>query len=278
VSATAADLSDPYKAREHARAQAGTKVRAMPTIPASAAVDLPAGVSAADVVWDETLAGGDYAARVLRRGTRVRLTNLAGDGCVGLLAYNADRPVERLNVADTVKVQWNAYLRAGNLLLSDMGRVLLSLTADTAGRHDTFCGASTAKSNAAKYGDGENYGPYPNARDRFLIALLKHGLGKKDIPANVNLFKGVKVEADGGLTFDQRLGMPGEHVELRAEMNVLLVLTNTPHVLDPRPAYACTDVRVTAWRGPAAPADDPIRNASPENVRAFQNVEDYFLE
>jgi urea carboxylase-associated protein 2 len=275
---SATTLSDPYKAREHARAQAGTVVRAMPTIPASAAQDLPPGVRSSDVLWDETLAGGDYAARVLKRGTRLRLTNVGGDGCVGFLAFNADRPFERLNVADTVKVQWNAYLGEGNLLLSDMGRVLLSITRDTCGRHDTFCGASTAKSNAAKYGTGANYSSFPNARDRFLIGLLKHGLGKKDIPANVNFFKNVRVEADGGLTFVERSSKPGDAVELRAEMNVLVVLANVPHVLDPRTTYTCADVRATAWRGPVTAEDDQIRNASPENLRAFQNVEDYFLE
>ena len=270
------DLSTPLKARDHARAQAGAVIRAMPTIPASAAKDLPPGITVADVVWDETMAGGEYCARVLKRGTRVRLTNLDGDGCVNLLAFNADRPIERLNVADTVKVQWNAYLRPGNLLLSDMGRVLLSITADTAGRHDTFCGASNEKSNARKYGSGDNYGPFPNARDRFLLALAKYGLAKKDIPANINLFKGVRVESDGGLTFSDEPGKPGEYVELRAEINVLLVLANTPHVLDPRDDYTCTDVRVTAWRGPVTPEDDPIRTATPESLRAFQNAEDLF--
>ncbi|HEX8915219.1 MAG TPA: urea amidolyase associated protein UAAP1 [Humisphaera sp.] len=278
MSATTSDLSDPYKARAHARAQAGTKVRAMPTIPASAATDLPAGVPAADVVWDETLAAGGYAARVLKRGTRLRFTNVAGDACANLLVFNADRPIERLNVADTVKVQWNAYLGPGKLLLSDMGRVLMSIVEDTCGQHDTFCGASNAKTNAAKYGAGENYSPFPNARDRFLIALLKFGLGKKDIGPNVNLFKGVKVEADGGLTFNASSSKPGDHILLRAEMNVLVVVANTPHVLDPRPTYTATDLRLTAYRGPVTPADDPIRLATPENTRAFENVEDYFLE
>jgi urea carboxylase-associated protein 2 len=271
------NLSTPMKAREHARAQAGTVIRAMPTIPASAAKDLPPGVAPQDVRWDETLAAGEYAARVLKRGTRVRLTNLEGDACANLLAFNADRPIERLNVADTVKVQWNAYLRPGNLLLSDMGRVLLSITQDTSGHHDTLCGCSNETSNTRKYGGGATYSPHPNARDRFLLALAKYGLAKRDIPANVNLFKSVRVEDDGTLTFAEKRPQPGEYVELRAEMNVLLVLANTPHVLDPRPAYTATDVRITAWRGPVTPDSDKIRTASPESLRAFQNVEDYFL-
>ena len=274
----AADLSTPMRARDHARAQASTRVRAMPTIPASAATDLPPGVAPADIVWDETLDAGDYCARILKRGTRARLVNLNGDACANVVVYNADRPIERLNVADTVKVQWNAYLGRGKLLLSDMGRVLETITADSSGRHDTFCGVSNEKSNARKYGRGENYGPYPNARDRFALALAKYGLGRKDIPANVNFFKHVKVAVDGALTFDRKPGTPGEFVELRAEMNVLLVVANTPHVLDPRPTYTASPLRVLAWRGPVTGADDPIRNSSPESLRAFENTEDYFLE
>ena len=271
------NLSTPLKAREHARSQEGTQVRAKPTIPASSARDLPKGIKLADVVWDETIDGGEYAARILKRGTRLRLVNLEGDGCVNFLALNADRPIERLNVADTAKVQWNAYLGKGSLLLSDMGRVLLSMIDDSSGNHDLFCGASNEKSNARKYGRGENFSPFPNARDRFLLGLLKFGLGKKDIAPNINFFKGVKVAEDGGIHFNASHGKAGEFVELRAEMNVLVVVANTPHVLDPRKTYTCTAVRLTAYRGPVTGEDDSIRVASPESIRAFQNTEDYFL-
>jgi urea carboxylase-associated protein 2 len=270
------DLSTPDKARDHARAMAGTIIAHMPTIPASAARNLPSGVSADAVVWEETLGAGEYAARRISRGTRVRLTNLQGDGCVQLLVLNADHPIERLNIADTVKVQWNAYLGKGKLLLSDMGRVLMSILDDACGNHDTFCGASNARVNTVKYGEGENYSKCPNARDRFLIALQKFGLGKKDIPPSLNLFKTVRIEESGATTFIQDSSAPGQYVELRAEMNVILVLVNSPHVLDTRPAYAATPVRITAWRGPVAAADDPIRNSTPEALRAFQNTEDYF--
>ena len=275
--AQATDLSTPLRARDHARSQGGTRVRGMPTIPASDAADLPAGVSPSDVVWDETLEAGEYCSRVLKRGTRVRLINVEGDACANVLLYNADRPIERLNIADTVKVQWNAYLGPGKLLLSDMGRVLASITADMSGKHDTFCGASNERSNARKYGRGENYSPHPNARDRFALALAKHGLNRKDIPASVNFFKHVKVEADGTLAFARGAGTPGEYVELRAELNLLLITANTPHVLDPRPTYTASPLRVLAYHGEVTPEDDPIRTGSPEALRAFQNTEDYFL-
>jgi urea carboxylase-associated protein 2 len=274
---SATKLSDPLAAREHARSQAGTQVLAMPTIPASAAKNLPAGINPGDVVWDETIAAGEYCSRMLKRGSRLRITNLQGDGCINLLLFNADRPFERLNVADTVKVQWNGYLGKNSLLLSDMGRVLASVLEDTSGRHDAFCGATNEKNNIAKFGVGGNYSPCPNAHDRFLLALIKFGLGKKDIPPCINLFKSVRIEEDGGIKFIENPGKPGEFVELRAEMNILVVAANTPHILDPRTTYTCTPVRFTAWRGAVAGDNDPIRNASPESLRAFQNVEDYFL-
>jgi urea carboxylase-associated protein 2 len=257
--------ADPYGAQAHARAMAGTRVLAMPTLPA------PDGY-----IREETIAAGGYASKRLNRGARLKLTDLEGDACVSLLVFNAEAPVERLNVADTTKVQWNAYLGAGRLLLSDMGRVLFSILEDEAGTHDCFCGASNEASNARKYGDGANHGAHPNARDRFLIAAGKHGLTRKDVHPCINLFKGVRVEADGGLVFEGGPFPAGRSLTLRAEMDLLVVLANCPHVLDPRPGYTVTPVRAAAWRGEPAAQDDPIRNATPEGLRAFLNVEDYY--
>jgi urea carboxylase-associated protein 2 len=270
------DTANPYAAQAHARAQAGTRAEAMPTVPATSAVDLPAGVAPADVVWDETIAPGGYAGRQIARGTRLRLTDLAGDASPSLLLFNAERPVERLNVADTLKVQWNGYLGQGRLLLSDMGRVLASLVEDTAGTHDAFCGASNQASNARKYGDGFNHGAHPNARDRFSLGVAKFGLGRKDIHPCLNLFKEVRVAQGGDTVIDIGPYPPGRFVTLRAEMDLIVVLANCPHVLDPRPAYTVAPLRATAWRGPVTPEADPIRNATPEGLRAFLNVEDYY--
>lgn len=270
------ELSTPYAARDHARSMHGTIVDAMPTIPVTAARDVPADLASADLLWDETFAAGDYGSRVLKRGSRLRLIDLAGDACCQLTVHHAARPFERLNVADTVKVQWNAYLGEGKLLLSDMGRVLMSIVRDTSNRHDIFCGTSTAWSNAKRYGSGENYSPHPNARDRLILSLLKHGLAKKDLGGTINLFKGVKVAEDGRLQFLDG-PQPGAVVELRAEMDVLVSFANCPHVIDPRPAYTATPLRAIAYRGPATLPDDPIRNACPENQRAFENVDDLLL-
>lgn len=270
------ETATPYAAQTHARAQAGTRVESMPTVPARAATDLPSGVAAADAVWDETIAAGGYASRQIARGSRLRLTDVAGDAAVSLLIFNAERPIERLNIADTLKVQWNGYLGQGRLLLSDMGRVLASIVEDEAGTHDAFCGASNQASNARKYGDGFNHGAHPNARDRFSLGVAKFGLGRKDIHPCLNLFKEVRIGQGGETVIDIGPYAPGRHITLRAEMDLIVVLANCPHVLDPRDAYAVTPVRATAWRGPVTPETDPIRNATPEGLRAFLNVEDYF--
>ena len=260
------------QAREHARRQAGALASTAPTIPSTAAVDLPNGVSAADVVWDETVGAGGYATRVLPRDTVLRITDADGDACVQLLVYVAGRPWERLNVADTVKVQWQAYLGPGALLLSDMGRVLMTIVDDTSARHDCLCGASSKRVNDARYDNGSASGPAPNGRDLLVLGAAKHGLGRRDVPPSMNLFKGAPVSDDGSIGFDGDV-RPGAYVELRAEVDVIVVLANTPHPLDDRPAYTATSVRCTAWRADR-PADDPIRTSTPERQRAFENTDE----
>lgn len=268
-------LADPLAARDHARSMAGTVVDAMPVLPPVAS-DLPDGVAASDLVWEETIAAGGYATRRLSRGARLRLIDTQGDACASLLLFNAEMPTERLNVADTVKVQWNAYLGAGKLLLSDMGRVLMSIIADDAETHDAFCGTSNAATNVAKYGEGSNSGPFPSGRDRFLLGAAKHGLQRRDVHPCINLFKGATIATDGRIVPNVGPFAPGRSVTLRAEMDVIVVIANCPHVLDPRDSYTVTPLRATAWRGAITGEDDPIRTATPEGLRAFLNVEDYF--
>ncbi len=270
------NTADPKSARAHARAQGGSVAEAMPILPASASRAIPAGVASEAMLWDETIAAGGYGAKRLDRGARLRLVDLHGDACVSMLIFNAEQHVERLNVADTLKVQWNAYLGPGSLLLSDMGRVLMSILDDDTRGHDALCGPSNAASNARAYGDGANHGPHPNARDRFVIAAAKYGLGRKDIHASIAWFKPVRVSADGALAIDVGPFQPGRAVTLRAEMNIIVILANCPHVRDPRPDYTVTPARAIAWRGPTTTIDDPIRIGAPEAERAFLNVDDYF--
>lgn len=269
------NTADPKSARNHARAQGATRVEAMPTLPARDAKDLPKGVSPESMLWEETIAAGGYASKRLPRGARVRLVDLYGDACASILVFNAQETQERLNVADTLKVQWNGYLGAGKLLLSDMGRVLFSILEDEAGTHDCFCGVSNEATNAKKYGDGAGSGPNPSARDRFLKAVAKHGLTRRDVHPCINLFKRVRIDDDGATHVEIGPYPTGRSLTLRSEMDVILVIANCPHVLDPRESYASTPVRVTAWQDAITPESCPIRNAAPESLRAFLNTEAY---
>ncbi len=268
------DTSTPLGAREHARAQGGARAEAMPTVPASAWPTPPEGVDAATLTWAETVAGGGYTSKVIARGSTVRLTDVAGDACAHVLLFNADQPWERLNVADTVKVLWQAYLGPGHLLLSDQGRVLASLVTDTGGRHDALCGTSSRLRNEERYGDGAPQGPSPAGRELQLLAVAKHGLTTRDVGPGLSFFKGVRAEPDGALTFTGSAG-PGAFVELRAELPLVMVIVDVPHPIDPRPAYECSPLEVLAWSGAATEPQDPLWTASPEGERAFLNTADY---
>jgi urea carboxylase-associated protein 2 len=268
-------------ARDHARRQAGTAGAVASSVPVGG---LPDGVVGA-VLWNEVIEAGGYTSRRLPRGSVLRLEDTGGDACVQLLVHNAIQPAERLNVADTVKVQWQAYLAQGALLLSDMGRVLMTVVADTSARHDCLCGCSTRASNTALYGDGGASGRQPNGRDLLALGLAKVGLSRLDVGPNVNLFKSVRVDASGALHFDGGV-LPGTHVELRAEVDVIVTLANTPHPLDDRLVYTASPLRCLAWLPPASgagagahdgAAHDPWRASTPERQRAFENTEAHLL-
>ncbi len=263
-------------AREHARSMAGTIVDCMPTMPPTRARDLPAGVESYRVLWDEVLAGGGYCSLRLPRGAQLRIEDLDGEGCAGLLLHRLSRPTERLNLADTVKIQWQAYLRAGQLLLSDLGNVLAAIVEDTSGHHDTFCGTTNRASNEDRYGDGAIEGPSPNGRDLFALALGKQGLERRDVAPNVNFFKGTRADEQGNLTLLPS-ATAGSAVTLRCEVGVIATLVNVPHPLDDRADYTVTPLRVTAWLGEPASSDDPIRRATPEGERAYINTETSLL-
>ncbi|WP_326648733.1 MULTISPECIES: urea amidolyase associated protein UAAP1 [unclassified Streptomyces] len=261
-----------YGARDHARAQDGARAEAMPVVPAT---DWPAPPrEAGHLVWAETVAGGNYTHRVFARGTELRLTDPHGDACAHVLLFVDGRPWERLNTADTVKVQWNAYLRAGQLLLSDQGRVLATLVADTTGRHDALCGTSTLVRNTERYGDGAPHSASPAGRELLKLAALKNGLEPRDLPPSLSFFQGVEVRDDGALDFTGSAG-PGASVTLRAEQDVTVLIANVPHPLDPRPEYTSTALEVLAWRAAPTAPGDPLWEATPEGRRAFANTIDF---
>ncbi|MGW5638496.1 urea amidolyase associated protein UAAP1 [Streptomyces sp. NPDC003832] len=261
-------------ARDHARAQDGTTSDTMPVVPARSWPTPPAGVDADDLVWAETVAGGNYTHRVLARGTELRLTDPTGDACAHVLLYCADRPWERLNTADTVKVLWNAYLGEGHLLLSDQGRVLASVVRDDSGHHDALTGTSTLVRNTARYGDGAPQSASPAGRELLKLAALKNGLGPRDLAPSVSFFQGVRVTADGTTEFTGSAGA-GASVTLRAEQTLTVLIANVPHPLDPRPAYVSGPLEVLAYRARPTTPGDPLWDATPEGRRAFLNTAEH---
>ncbi len=231
------------------------------------------------VTWDEVIPGGAYWSRLIKRGTTLRIVAPEGSRGVACLCYNADNPIERYNAADTAKIQFNAFLQKGMLLYSDMGRVLFSITEDTCGLHDTLGGCSTVTTNE-KYIDRveKGDGDYKNSRDNFLLALTKRNLGKQDIMPNLNLFTRITVAPEGGLTWAEQTAQPGDFIDLRAEMNALVVLSNCPHPLDPRSTYDSKPIRAIVWNSPTPATDDLCRTRTPEAVRGFQNTDAYGLQ
>lgn len=266
--------ASPLGARDHARAQGGTVVATMPVVPAAGAPDWPAGVAPEDRLHAETVGGGGYTTVVLARGSVLELTDLEGDACAHLVLANAVQVDERLNVADTVKIQWQAYLGAGSMLLSDRGRVLATVVEDTSGRHDTFAGTSSRAANEARYGDGSPQGGTPAGRELLLLAALKNGLDARDVPPSLSFFQGVRVADDGTTEFTGSAGA-GARVRLRLELPCVVLLANVPHPVDPREQYVSTPLRVRAWRGAPAALDAPEATVGPEARRAFANTIDY---
>jgi hypothetical protein len=261
-------------ARADARAQGGLVADAMPYLPADSTPFPPPGAEAGTLTWAETVAGGNYTHKAVARGTRIRLEDVIGEACAHVVLFNALAPWERLNVADTVKIPWQAYLTTGHPLLSGDGRVLATIVADDSGQHDAFCGTSTAAANRAKYGDSAPQGPSPSGRELFTLAAAKHGLAPRDLPPSVSFFKGVRVQPDGGLAFAGSAG-PGKAVELLAELPLVILIANVPHPVDPSPAYACGPLRVHAWRSAPTLPGDPRWDATPETHRAYLNTADY---
>ena len=231
------------------------------------------------LILEKTLHGAGMWSAVISRHKRLRLTDLDGGANVSMLLYNALERTERYNMPDTLKGQHIFYLRAPYCLHSDMGRLLASITADSVGWHDTVCGHSDAARVLAKYGVN-NYQTarndwHRNGRDAFLIELAKWGLGKKDLVPNLNLFSKVVSGEEGRLSFVPGNSKPGDSVELRFEMDTLVVLNTCQHPLDPDPEYRHRHVKLEVFSGEPAAPDDPSLGIRPENLRAWENNETY---
>jgi urea carboxylase-associated protein 2 len=232
------------------------------------------------VVFHEALIeGGKHWSLTLRGGTVLRLIDANGGANVGMLFYNPYNLLERYNAPDTLKCQHTFKLTRGHCLYSDMGRIFCSIVEDSAGWHDTVCGSANRALVAERWGEN----PYQSRRndwtqnglDSFLTEGGKYGLGRRDLAANVNWFSKVSIDAAGDMHFDASHSRAGAFVDLRFEMDTLVLLHTCPHPLNPALDYPRAPISLQLRKSAPVRDDDFCRNACPENARGFANTELY---
>ena len=234
-----------------------------------------------NILWDEIIPGGNHWSGLVRRGTALRLTDLNGGANLSALLYNAEDKLERYSMPDTLKAQHTAFLARGNVCYSDMGRVMASIINDSVGWHDAICGVTDTKMITAQYGESsyqtQRNDMFRSCKDGLLIELAKHGLGKRDLTPTVNFFSKVVPDDAGNLSFVANNSKAGNAVDIRFDMNVLLVLSAAPHPLDSKTSYQPSAVKLSAYHVGDALRDDICRNSCLQNGRGFVNTERYYL-
>lgn len=196
----------------------------------------------------DVIPAGDYYMKVVKKGQTFRILDMEGNQAADTLFYNANDPAERYSVMDTIREQGNVYLGSGSKLLSDQGNVMLEIVADTCGQHDTLGGACATESNTVRYSLEKKC--MHACRDSWLLAVSEHdefGLTKRDITHNINFFMNVPITRDGGLTFEDGISAPGKYVEMKAYMDVIVLISNCPQLNNPCNAYNPTPVEVIVW-------------------------------
>ncbi|MDG6777304.1 urea carboxylase-associated family protein [Thiomicrorhabdus sp. zzn3] len=233
-------------------------------------------------IWSETIQAGAHWSGVIRRGTTLRVKDLQGGANVSMLMYNLEVPSERYNMPDTLKGQKTAFLTAPNVCYSDMGRVMCSIVEDTCGWHDTIGGISNAKLVEEKFGQAsyqEVHNDYfKNGYDSLVNELEKWSLQAKDLVPNINWFSKIRVENDGAMTFVEGNSQAGDYVDLRFEMDCIVVLSTCQHPLDSASSYAPKPIELTVSKSAPMQSDDACLRHKPENERAFYNTAIYYGE
>ena len=200
---------------------------------------------------DEVVPAGEPWMGVVRRGQSLRIVDLEGNQAVDTLFYNAADTAEHYSAQNTIQAQGRIYLTTGTTLLSNRGNALLRIEEDTCGRHDTLGGACSAESNTVRYALEKRH--MHSCRDSFLLALANHPqtkegqLTKRDLPSNINFFMNVPVTPTGELRFADGISAAGRHVQLRALIDTLVLISNCPQLNNPCNAYNPTPIRVMTW-------------------------------
>ena len=204
---------------------------------------------AANATYRSVVPAGESWIHEIPKGAYFRIVDLEGNQAVDTLFYNAHDYSDRYSAQDTIRNQRNIYLTTGTRLMSSAGHVMMTIVADTCGRHDTLGGACAAESNMVRYALETRY--MHACRQSFLKAIVEweHGMDKRDITSNINFFMNVPVTPEGELNFEDGVSAPGKYVELRAEMDVLALISNCPQLNNPCNAYNPTPIEVLIWDG-----------------------------
>src|SRR5438132_682664 len=202
--------------------------------------------------YDATIPAGEPWIHEIVNGQYFRIVDVEGNQAADTLFYNAHDYEDRYSAQDTIRTQANIYLTTGTQLISSNGTVLLTIVADTCGRHDTLGGACATESNMVRYAIEKRH--MHACRNSFLKAVIEwdHGMTKRDITSNINFFMNVPVTPEGKLTFEDGISDPGKYVEMRAETDVLALISNCPQLNNPCNAYKPTPVQVLIWDGAGA--------------------------
>lgn len=231
------------------------------------------------LLYQDTIPGGAHWSMLMRKGTRLRLIDEQGGANVGMLFYNPTNTLERYNAPDTLKCQHTFKLTQGHCLYSDMGRIFCSIVDDSVGWHDSIGANSTKKSVAERWGE-HKYQDYRNdwtlnGHDCFLVELAKYGMNARDMAANLNLFSKISVDDDGNMHYTTDNSQAGDHIELRFEMDTLVVFHTCPHPLNPATEYPKKPVTYQIRKAETVRDDDECMNSRAENQRGFKNTELY---
>ena len=233
------------------------------------------------IVLNEVLPSSVKYSKIVKRGQTIQLKAMGDNASLSAMFYNASNSAERFNSADTVKIQWNAFLGINKVLFSEMGRVLFAITGDTTeGLLDTLGGISNARlvkenfTNAASFESCRN-AYHKSDRENFLIELGKYGMGKKDMIPALNLFRKVDVKEGSKLVLSDRKAKKGDYIEFTAQMDILLILSNTPHAMD-KGEYNPSDIEITIFDAVEFKDEDYV-DFSEEAKRGFHNSNRYFV-
>ncbi|VAW53392.1 Urea carboxylase-related aminomethyltransferase [hydrothermal vent metagenome] len=234
------------------------------------------------VFYEDRLSGGCHWSMIMRKGTSLRLIDEQGGANVGMLFYNPVNLLERYNAPDTLKCQHTFKLTKGNCLYSDMGRIFCSIVEDAVGWHETVCGNITKQIIKDKWGkktyqDARNDWSQ-NGYSSFLVELAKYGLGKKDMAANLNLFSGVAVDEEGNFEYMENNSKAGDVIELRFEMDTLVLLHTCPHPLSTAKEYPKKSISYQIIQAAPVTDDDDCLNYREENRRGFENNHRFLLD